>query len=325
VLFDALVMFGGLALLIAGGEALVRGASNLAQDLGVSPLAVGLTVVAFGTSAPELAVNTTAALEGNTSVSFGNVIGSNLANVGLVLGCAALVRPLVVEGVVISREIPMMLLASAAALILGLDRLRGAEEAYDRSDGLMLLLLFVVFLYYTIAEILRRRISDPFVSQAEEAISRASLRSVAVALAMLGTGLVALAGGAHWTVQAAVSIAEDLHVPRVVIGLTLVAVGTSLPELVTSGMAAWRGKVDLAVGNVVGSNLFNLLFVLGVTATIRPIPTPESGAWDLLVMAGLSVGLLVLAIRRDRRIVRTEGAVLCAVYVAYLGWRVSAS
>ena len=166
---DLLVLALGIALLIGGGEAMVRGAAALARQLGVPPLVVGLTVVAFGTSAPELAVNVIAAVRGNGAVAFGNLIGSNLANVGLILAMSAVIRPIAVESVVVNREIPMMLLASAATVIMGFDVLRGADSSsYDRSDGLLLLLLFGVFLYYTIADTLRRRGSDPLVQQAQD-------------------------------------------------------------------------------------------------------------------------------------------------------------
>jgi MscS family membrane protein len=285
VFLEPLALVAGLMLLIGGGEGLVRGAGALARQLGVPQLVVGLTVVAFGTSAPELAVNVTAAWRGSTDVAFGNVVGSNLANIGLVLAVCGLLRPLAVQGIVVSREIPMMLLATAAACVLALDRLGGrAPELFDRSDGLMLLLLFGVFLYYTAADVLRQRSADPFVQQAGGVAPLDRLRSAAPSALVTGGGLVLLVLGGQLTVWGAIGVAEALGVPRSVIGLTLVALGTSLPELATGIVAVRRGHTDLAMGSVVGSNIFNLLFILGVTSTLHPVELPAGGAMDLLVL-----------------------------------------
>ncbi|MDX1649915.1 MAG: sodium:calcium antiporter, partial [Myxococcota bacterium] len=225
MLLDLVVLVMGLALLLGGGEGLVRAASALARELGVPPLVVGLTVVAFGTSAPELAVNVTAALRGDADLSFGNVVGSNLANIGLILGLAAVLRSLEVSGTIISREIPMMLVATATAIVLGLDRLHDpVPEVYDASDGLVLLLLFGVFLFYTVAEVLRGRGEDPLVAQAAARVSAGRLRSLATSAAAAGVGLAVLMVGAELTVQSAVDLATALGVPAAVVGLTVVAV-----------------------------------------------------------------------------------------------------
>jgi len=323
-LLDLLTLTLGLALLLAGGEALVRGASALARELGVSPLVVGLTVVAFGTSAPELAVNVTAAWRGDSALSFGNVVGSNIANIGLILGLAASVRALEVAGTVVSRELPMMGVATAAVVVLGLDRIRMESEVYDRSDGLLLLLFFGVFLYYTVAEVLRGRTRDPLMQQAEVRPVGDRLRSVlgSVVVAVLGLG--ALTVGAELTVSSAVALAEVAGVSKAVVGLTVVAVGTSLPELATSLMAVRRNQLDLAVGNVVGSNIFNLLFILGTTATLHPVPMPAGGGVDLLVLTVLSLALIPITLSRHR-VARAEGVVLLAAYVAFVVGRVALS
>jgi cation:H+ antiporter len=321
-MLDALCLAAGLALLLGGGHMLVRGASGLARDLGVPPLVVGLTVVAFGTSAPELAVNVTAALRGDTALSFGNVVGSNIANIGLILAVASMMRPLEVRGTVISREIPMMLVATAAVIVLGLDRIVAASEGYDRSDGLILLLLFAVFLYYTVAEVLRGRARDPLLAQAAERAAAGRLYSIAASTVVAVVGLAVLVGGAEITVRAAVGLATELGVPDSVVGLTLVAVGTSLPELATSIMAVRSGQVDLAVGNVVGSNIFNLLFILGITSSIRAVPMPEGGSSDLIALAAFSAALLTVSLSQQKRIVRPEGAGLLALYLGYSATRV---
>ncbi|MBN2428485.1 MAG: calcium/sodium antiporter [Deltaproteobacteria bacterium] len=324
--FDFLLLFLGFGLLLGGGELLVRGASALAKSLGVSPLFIGLTIVAFGTSTPELAVNLMATFQGNPGISFGNIIGSNIANIGLILGLAALVRPLTVSGTIISREIPMMALTAVLALILGGDSLlRGVENQFDRSDGLVFLLLFGIFLYYTIGEVLNNKSSDPLLAQAGQHSPVRSFRSLFLSAAFSGGGLLSLILGGKVAVEAAVSVAQALNIPNVIIGLTIVAVGTSLPELVTSALAAWKGETDLAIGNVVGSNIFNLLFINGLCATIRPISVPPAGGmWDLGMMVFLSLLLLPVCLTHKRRIVRWEGVLLISLYFGFNTWRIFA-
>jgi cation:H+ antiporter len=323
--YDLMQLGAGLVLLVGGGRALVSSAAALANQLGVSALVIGLTVVAFGTSAPELAVNAIAAIRGSGEVAFGNLMGSNIANIGLVVGIAAIVRPLTIQGIVITREIPMMLLASLAVLIMGADFLRGDSTAeYDRTEALLLFLFFGIFLYYTIGDTVRQRLTDPFVEQLERRRipERDSLiRTSAVIVA----GLVMLTAGGHFTVEGAVGVAEALGIPSSIIGLTLIAVGTSLPELTTSIIAARRGETDLAVGNIVGSNIFNLLFVLGVTASIHPVPIPARGFIDLLAVVVMSALLwIVCSAYGGRRVTHAEGWLLLAIYVVYMVGRASA-
>ncbi|MDP6539859.1 MAG: calcium/sodium antiporter [Planctomycetota bacterium] len=316
---DFLTVMFGLALLLGGGDVMVRGASALARRLGVSPLAIGLTVVAFGTSAPELAVNMTAALRGSGGMSFGNIMGSNMANIGLIVAATALFKPLDVQSPVIVRELPMMLLATAVAAVLGLDAfLRGGISAYDRSDGLILLLLFTVFVYYTVNDVIdQRRARMP----AQEEPDLGSSYSVPVALALTFAGLGSLIIGAEFTVDGATGLARAWGVPEAIIGLTLVAIGTSLPELAASLVATARGHPDLAIGNVVGSNIFNLLLVLGASAGVRTIPVPAGGTGDLVVVAFLSFLLLVASYTRGQRIIRIEAVLLLLVYLVYMTQR----
>lgn len=306
---------------------MVRGSSSLAKNLGVSPLVIGLTVVAFGTSAPELTVNMLAAIKGSGDISFGNIIGSNIANIGLVLACAAIIKPLKIESSLISREIPMMLLASIAAVIMGCDTvLRNGGEMYDRSDGLLLLLFFCVFFYYTISAVFKRKSADPFIVQAEKQGEQFACplrwRSIGIDLSLTLAGLALLIVGGKISVDSAIKLAQLFGVPEVIIGLTIIAVGTSLPELVTSLIATWRGQTELAVGNVVGSNIFNLLFVTGLGASLRPIAIPSSGHTDLFTMLFFAVILLPLSISNQRRIVRLEGIFLLALYAGYTLWRI---
>lgn len=298
---------------------MVSGGAGLASELGVSPLVIGLTVVAFGTSAPELAVNMIAALQGNGEVAFGNLMGSNLANVGLVVGVAAIVRPLTIQGIVISREIPMMLLASAAVLVMGMDGLRGDTVLqYDRAEAFVLFLFFAVFLYYTIGESIRQGPDDPFVEQLEKR-RIPKLKSIAVMSSLIVGGLIALTAGGYFTVEGAVGLAEAFEIPKSIIGLTVIAIGTSLPELSTSIIAARQGETDLAVGNIVGSNIFNLLFVLAATSAIHPIPIPDNGFIDLFAVVAMS-GLLwlVCSTYGGRTITHAEGWLLLASYLGFV-------
>jgi cation:H+ antiporter len=318
VLTELLLLVAGLLLLVAGGDGLVRGASALAFRLGVSPLVVGLTVVAFGTSAPELAVNVTAALSDRGEISFANVMGSNIANVGLAIGLVAILRGIRIERAVIVREIPMMTLGTVAALVLASDaRLAGGEGpgSYTRADGLMLLLFFAIFLYYTTNEALRQR------GAAAGDGPDASLLSIPRALVYVALGLGALVLGGDLTVDSASSLALQLGFSQAFVGLTVVAVGTSLPEIVTSLMGVLRGSDAIAVGNVVGSNIFNVLFVLGTTATIRPVPVPEGGFGDLLAALGFALVLLPISFNPARRIGRAGGVLLIASYAAFIAWR----
>lgn len=313
----------GIVLLTTGGETVVRGASALARRLGVSPLVIGLTVVAFGTSAPELAVNLIAAVQDQGAISFGNIFGSNMANIGLIVGCTAILRPIVITDVVIRRELPMMLLATAGALAMGFDNALSAggdlpsfPDFYTRSDGILLLMFFLVFLYYTVGDFVRQRAEGE--ANGKPAETQGPLWK-SLALTLLGLSL--LVGGAEVTVDAAVNLARALGVSEELIGLTLIAVGTSLPELVASVAATVRGQAELAIGNVVGSNVFNLLLVMGCTSIVRPVPVPPGGHTDLLVVAGLSLVLFAVSVSHRREIVRTEACVLLAVYLGYLGWR----
>ena len=317
---DLLWLVLGLSLLMVGGETVVRGATGLARLLGVSPLVIGLTVVAFGTSAPELAVNVIAAWEGLGDISFGNIFGSNMANIGLIVGFTALLRPILITGVVIAREIPMMLLATAAAIIMAFDGALGGEaDVIGRADGLVLLLLFLVFLYYTIGDFVRQRAGSLANGAIDETLGADG--TLPRHLLFTAIGLAALTWGADVTVDAAASVARVLGAPEVVIGLTILAVGTSLPELVASVVATVRGQAELAIGNVVGSNIFNLLLVAGVTSVVRPIPIPAGGHLDLMVVALLSLLLFAVSATASRRIIRGEAVLLLVSYLAYMTWR----
>lgn len=314
----------GITLLVLGGEIMVRGATGLANRFGVSPLVIGLTIVSFGTSAPELAVNIIAAWRGNAELSFGNIFGSNMANIGLVIAVTALVSPLKIRGVVISREMPMMMLATLVASALALDGFwsGGSGSGWlGRGDGVVLLLLFSVFAYYALRELVNPLPED--VEWMDETSAKAVQVEgpTAFMIAFIVVGLLGLSFGGAFTVNGAENLARGMGVSEAVIGLTLVAVGTSLPELAASLVACFRGQQDLAVGNAVGSNIFNLLIVLGATAMIRPVPVPAGGAGDLLLVIGLTALLWITSRGKEQRLTRAGASLLLVSYLAYIGSR----
>lgn len=323
MLWDLFMLLGGLGLLVVGGELLVRGATGMARRLGVPALVIGLTVVAFGTSMPELVVNLIAAQSGRGDVGFGNVVGSNIANLALLLGVTALVSPLAIQNQVIRRELPMLLLTVLAGLALAGDRLLSGRDAdvFDRGDGLVLLLLFSVYLYYLIGDALRSRTAAalPEASPKSATDDRLKPMHFGLVVVFIVGGLALLMLGGRWTVSGAVELARAAGMSEVVIALTIVAVGTSLPELVTSVSAALRGESDLAVGNLVGSNIYNFTFILGVSAAVTPMTVPIGGGTDLLILLGLSILVLPLALT-GKRITRIEAGVLIAGYVGYVAW-----
>ncbi len=323
MLMDSLYLGLGLAALIGGGSWLVRGASALASWLGVAPILIGLTIVAFGTSTPELVVNVSAALRGNTEIGFGNVVGSNIANIGLLLALTAIITPLTIHRTLVIREIPMMILACAAALVLAGGAFVGEEmSGYGRGDGLMLLLLFTVFLYYTIGEALEQRgeANDRSAEGATTPGPATPEKRPPFFVPVVG-GLVALIVGGELTVRGAIGVADAIGISEAVIGLTVVAVGTSLPELATTLSAARKGQGDLAIGNIVGSNIYNLLFIWGLSVTIEPSALPSGGAVDLVVMTGFSLLLLPFVISQNR-LGRRESVVMLVGYCVYVGWLV---
>ena len=306
---------GGLALLVVGGDFLVRGASGIALLARVTPTVVGLTIVAAGTSMPELVVSIQAALEGSPAMAMGNVVGSNIFNIAAILGVAALIAPLRIQGNTVRMEWPVMLLSAFQLHLLARDGL------IDRLEGGFFLVALTVFMTYTVW--IGRRQAAP-VEQAEFASQLAQHRGAGDRRAWLVNsgqvllGMVMLVGGASALVDGCITIAHASGVSEAVIGLTIVAAGTSLPELATSVVAAWRRQDDIAVANVIGSNIFNVLGIVGVTAIVRPLPVPsEIIARDNWWMLGLSV-LLFPLMRSGMRITRVEGAILLAAFGAYM-------
>ena len=303
----------GFVLLINGADLLVKGASAIARRFNVSDLVIGLTVVAFGTSTPELFVNIVASLKGNTDIAIGNILGSNIANIFLILGIAAIVRPLVVTKGTVWKEIPFSLLAAIVIALMANDRFINGDavSVLNRTDGSVLLCFFVIFLYYSFG------IADEIEGAAEHPSDKHCGTAKAALLILLG--LAALIIGGKWIVDGAIKIAESAGMSQSLIGLTIVAVGTSLPELATSVIAAYRGNADIAVGNVVGSNIFNLFFVLGVSSVVKPLPFKPASNIDILLVVFASVLLFGFMFAGKRRTLdRWEGVVFLAAYTVYI-------
>ena len=305
----------GLLLLIWGADRFVHGAAATARNLGVPPLLIGLTIVALATSAPEILVSMVAALEGESDLAVGNAIGSNIANIGLVLGVVAVLRPVELKSATLRREMPALLAVTLLTVSLFLD------SYLHFVDGLVLLTGLVIVMIWLTRLGLRSSASDPLQAEFEAEIPKHM--SMKLALFWLMLGIVTLLLGAELMVDGAVDIAKTLGVSEVVIGITLVAFATSLPELAVSAVSAFRGEYGLAIGNIVGSNIFNLLAVIGVAATIQPAALPPSVlSLHIFVMVAFTLVLFAMTYEYEGRgeITRIEGVALVVFYVAYVGY-----
>ena len=309
----------GFVLLIKGAAWLVDGASAIARRFNVSDLVIGLTVVAFGTSTPELFVNVVASIKGSTEIAVGNVLGSNIANVLLILGISAIIYPLSVSKGTVWKEIPFSLLAVVVLGLMANDRLidGSGSSLLTRIDGLVLLAFFLIFLYYSFSIATAIEGMDDHVTVKTPGIAKSLLLVI--------TGLIGLTLGGKWIVDGAVMLAKSFGMSESLVGLTVVAVGTSLPELATSAVAAYKKNVDIAVGNVVGSNIFNIFFVLGISATIKPLPFDTRSNLDIGVVV-LSSLLLFLAMFTGKRhsLDRWEGIMFLILYGGYIAFLIIA-
>jgi cation:H+ antiporter len=316
MLITLLILFIGLAVLVIGGELLVRGASSVSKQYGVSSLVIGLTIVAFGTSAPELVVNLVSAFSGNTDIALGNIVGSNIVNILIILGvCAVMVRMKVASSTV-WKEIPFAVLAMIAVFLVSFDKLinNDATSVITRGDGLLLISFFAIFMYY-IVELARKDVT-----------ARAHDDEIAVykkshSILFIIIGLVMLFFGGKMFVEQAVILAKLAGLSEMFIGLTIVAIGTSLPELVTSIIAARKGEADLAVGNIVGSNIFNVFWILGITAVITPVTISDAAIFDVLFSIFVSLLLFfVLFIGKKHELGKNKGVVFIGLYVIYIAY-----
>lgn len=307
-----LLLLLGLVILVVGGDSLVRGASSIALKLKIQPIVIGLTIVAFGTSAPELVVNIMSAINGSSDLAFGNVIGSNITNILLILGISAIFTPLAVQYNTTWKEIPFAILAIVAVYFMSNDVLFDgvSTNLLSRTDGIVLLLLFLIFLYYTL-----ELTKEFYVPEAE----KSKEYSVWISLFFVILGLLGLYFGGELIVDNAVILAKMFGMTERIIGLTIVAIGTSLPELATSVIAAYNNKADIAIGNIVGSNIFNTLWILGVTSLIKPMSISSGINSDVIFNIFISV-ILFLAILFFKKytIQRWEGILFVLLYLAYL-------
>ncbi len=313
MLWVILLVLIGFVLVIKGADLLVDGACALARKLSVSDLMIGLTVVAFGTSLPELAVNVFASIKGSTDIAIGNILGSNIANILLILGISGTIYPLIVTRGTVWKEIPLSLLAAFLLGILANDRLidNDGSSALTRTDGLVLLSFFVIFIYYTLG--IAKRI------EGSEALYPVKERSIKKTSIMIVAGLLALISGGKLVADGAVDLATALGISQSTIGLTIVAVGTSLPELATSAMAAYKKNPEIAVGNIVGSNIFNIFFILGITSLIRPLPFAAKRNLDIgvLILANILLFLFMFT-GKKRKLDRWEAGLFLIIYSAYI-------
>lgn len=318
MLGNSFEVFVGLLLLIWGADRFVHGAAATARNLGIPPLLIGLTIVALATSAPEILVSLVAALRGEPDLAIGNAIGSNIANVGLVLGVVAILRPIELKSATLRREMPALLAVSLLTVSLFLDSYLG------RVDGLVLLAGLVIVMIWLARLGMRSASSDPLQAEFDAEIPKHM--SMRTAIFWLLVGVATLLVGAELMVDGAIDIAKTLDVSEVVIGITLVALATSLPELAVSAVAAFRGEYGLAIGNIVGSNIFNLLAVIGVAAVIQPAALPPSVlSLHIFVMVAFTLVLFAMTYEYEGRgqITRFEGFALIAAYLAYQAYVVA--
>ena len=318
----------GLVLILWGAGSLVDGASAIAKKWGVSDMIIGLTIVAFGTSAPELAISIISAINGNAGLAIGNVVGSNIFNVLVIIGVTALFRPIKIEGNIMTNEIPLVVLSAVVLLVMGnTPFLNSAPSAViSRSDGIILLFFFAIFCRYTFTQVKKQSPLGTTNSETAHISTDSPARNVKLwkSVFMVMFGLGALVVGGDRFVAGASGLAERLGVSDAVIGLTIVAAGTSLPELATSVTAAIKGKTGIALGNVIGSNIYNIFLVLGCSATINPLPFGGIRNVDLFVLTG---GCLLFWIFgwffKKRTIIRAEGAVLFISYICYITYLIA--
>ncbi len=307
----------GFVLLIKGADFFVDGSSGIAKLLKIPSIVIGLTIVAFGTSAPEAAVSIIAGINGSNDIAVGNVIGSNMFNLLGVLGISAIIKPICVDSQIIKKEFPFMIISSAVLALAAFDAALGSGDVnvISRNEAFTLLILMGIFVYSIVTSALRSRKENgtETADSEESAPKRSLLKSVIFTVG----GLAGIIVGGQFVVDSATEIATGFGMSETLVGLTIVAVGTSLPELVTSIVAARKGESDIAVGNVVGSNIFNILFVLAVSAAITPMNINSQGLYDLLILMAISILAYFFCVTK-KKVNRVEGAILVLMYAAYM-------
>ena len=314
IILQVALLIIGFVLLIKGADWLVDGASSVASNFKVSKLLIGLTIVAFGTGAPELAVSFSSLINGSTDILVGNVIGSNIINVLLLIGIAAVIRPIKVQKDTVSKELPLLLLISTALIILLLDvnLAEAVINTFSRADAIICLLFFCIFLYYLFSLARKNKKEAKKVEKPKYKIGKSFLFVI--------LGLVGVVGGSQLVVNSAYTIATTIGISERIISLTIIALGTSLPELVTTVMAAKKGESDLLVGNIVGSNIFNICIVLALPVAFAGGITPNNFEVIDLTMLVISSVLLCFLARRDHKITRTDGFLMLSIFLLYYGF-----
>ncbi len=321
-----ILLLMGFLFLVKGADYFVDGASNIATSLKIPPLVIGLTIVAFGTSAPEAAVSITGSIQGQNAIALGNVVGSNIFNLMMVIGMSAFIKPLFVKKSILIKEFPFLVLASVLLLVLSNDLIfQGTSETIlSRGDGLVFLMFFGIFMYYLLEialvareESIHTSLSDVQTRDSNSAVTCISTPSLSKSIVMSIIGIAGIVIGGKIVVDCASEIAISFGVSQKLVGLTIVSIGTSLPEFVTSVIAASKGESDIALGNVIGSNIFNLLFILGISAFISPMPIDASLFLDILIMIVVTIITYIFAIRK-KDISKFEGIVLIIAYVLYM-------
>lgn len=318
MLLNIIYLIIGLVLILVGANILTDGASALAKKWGMSDLIVGLTIVAFGTSAPELVISIMSAAEGNSGIAIGNVVGSNIFNICAIIGITALVTPIKVSKGIMRTDIPLVILSALVLLVMGNNiLLDGAQEnILTRTNGIILLLFFAIFMYHTF-----NAAKNPTLNESDDDVDKSPVKEMPLLKSIIWIvgGLAGLIFGGDLFVDGASGIASAMGVSDAVIGLTIVAIGTSLPELATSVTAALKGKTAIALGNVIGSNIFNIFLVLGCSATVSPLLFGSVGNVDLLVLTITSLLFWIFGyVYKERTITRIEGGLLLACYIAYM-------
>lgn len=318
-----LLLLLGFLFLVKGAEYFVDGSSSIATSLKIPPLIIGLTIVAFGTSAPEAAVSITASIQGQNGIALGNIIGSNIFNLLCVVGMSAFIAPLSVKKSILIKEFPFLILASILLLVLSDDLLfqQTQNSILSNGDGLVFLMFFGIFMYYLLEIAFNARNktlnSETSVTSYNETTNTSSTIPLPKAIILSVIGIIGIIIGGKLVVDCASSIALAFGVSEKMIGLTIVSIGTSLPEFVTSVVAASKGESDIALGNVIGSNIFNILFILGVSALISPMPVDPSLFLDIVIMIFVTIVAYVFALRK-KDINKSEGIILIIAYVAYM-------
>lgn len=307
-----LLFLAGFYFLIRGADWLVDGASSIAKKMKVSNIMIGLTIVSFGTSAPELIVNLFASFKGSSDLAIANVVGSNISNVLLILGISAIIYPLAVKKGTVSKEIPLNILAVMALFLLVNDMMidRMGFSSLTRIDGAILLLFFIIFIYYTFG-----------IAKVEGESDKVEEINTPISIIKIIAGMLGLALGGHWIVNGAIVIAKQLGMSESLIGLTIVAIGTSLPELAASAVAAWKHKSDIAIGNIIGSNIFNIFWILGLSALIKPLIFSPLLNFDIYFMAAITILLfLFMFVGKKNALQRWQGVTLVGIYIGYIGF-----